>query len=97
MAWHLNIWSDEASTLYTTQNGIFEAFSNAGDEKQAPLYFVLLGAWRLIDDSHFFARLFSVLCSVLSIAAFFNVPGLLAGSQTYDNKHEFWKQTYRCP
>ncbi len=27
----------------------------------------------------------------------FNVPGFLQASQSYDAKHEFWKQSYRCP
>ena len=71
MAWFLNIWSDEASTLYTTGSGIATAIERAGDEKQAPLYFILMSAWRLIDDSIFFARLFSVFVSVASIASFY--------------------------
>src|SRR5687768_10173062 len=67
----INIWADEASTLYTTQNGFFRAFQNLfTDEKQAPLYFLLLSLWRKINDSVFFARLFSVLFSLLSIIAF---------------------------
>ncbi len=71
LAWQLNIWTDEASTLYTTQNGLFRAFQNLfTDEKQAPLYFLLLSLWRKINDSVFFARLFSIVFSVLSIVAF---------------------------
>lgn len=67
----VNIWADEASTLYTTQDGFFRAFHNLfTDEKQAPLYFLLLGLWRKINDSVFFARLFSVVFSLLSIIAF---------------------------
>ncbi len=27
----------------------------------------------------------------------FNVPGIIQGSQTFDPKHEYWKQTFRCP
>ena len=67
----LNIWTDEASTLYTTQHGLVRAFQNLfTDEKQAPLYFLLLSLWRKIDDSVFFARMFSAVFSVLSILAF---------------------------
>ena len=72
LAFFLNIWVDEASTLYTTQNGFLAAFQNAlKDEKQAPLYFWTLSLWRGINDSIFFARLFSIVCSLLAIK-FFN-------------------------
>lgn len=73
MAWTLNIWADEASTLHTTGEGVFTAISRAGDEKQAPLYFVLVSLWRMIDDSIFFARLSSILVSLVSIAAFYRL------------------------
>ena len=26
-----------------------------------------------------------------------NVPALMPGSQSFDPKHEYWKQQYRCP
>lgn len=71
LAFSLNIWADEASSLYTTQNGFLSAFQNAAaNEKQAPLYFWILSLWRLFNDSIFFARLFSVICSVLAIVVF---------------------------
>ncbi len=71
LAFQLNIWVDEASTLYTTQNGFMQTFRNLfGDEKQAPLYFLVLSLWRRVNDSLFFARLFSVVCSLLAIVAF---------------------------
>lgn len=71
LARQVNIWADEASTLYTTQHGFVRAFQNLfSDEKQAPLYFLLLSLWRKINDSIFFARLFSVVFSLLSIAVF---------------------------
>lgn len=74
LAWILNIWADEASTLYTTQNGFLTAFQNAlADEKQAPLYFWILSLWREISGSIFFARFFSILCSLLAIKFFFDL------------------------
>jgi 4-amino-4-deoxy-L-arabinose transferase-like glycosyltransferase len=74
LAWILNIWADEASTLYTTQNGFLNAFQHAlADEKQAPLYFWLLSLWRGIDGSIFFARLFSILCSAIAIKFLFDL------------------------
>ena len=70
-AYSLNIWVDEASTLYTTQHGFFQALHNLfTDEKQAPLYFLLLSLWRKLDNSIFFARLFSIICSAAAIFVF---------------------------
>ncbi len=71
MAYWLNIWVDEGSTLYTTERGISFALQNTlADEKQAPLYFWLLSLWREINHSIFFARLFSVVCSIAAIKLF---------------------------
>lgn len=71
LAYWLNIWADEASTLYTTQHGILNSIQHAAtDEKQAPLYFWIMSLWRTINDSIFFARLFSVICSVAAIKLF---------------------------
>ncbi|MFZ1702196.1 MAG: hypothetical protein WBO10_11310 [Pyrinomonadaceae bacterium] len=62
LAYLLNIRFDEAFTLQTTSNGPVDAFAHAiGFGQQAPLYFVLVGLWRSIDPSIFFARIFSVL------------------------------------
>ncbi len=71
LAYFLNIWTDEASTLYSTQHGFLNAFQHAAtDEKQAPLYFWIMSLWRLLNDSIFFARLFAVIVSCVSIAFF---------------------------
>jgi 4-amino-4-deoxy-L-arabinose transferase-like glycosyltransferase len=73
LAFYLNIWVDEASTLYTTQDGFFRAFGNLFEqEKQAPLYFLAMSLWRKLSDSIFFARLFSIICSVLAIKVVFD-------------------------
>lgn len=83
LAYFLNIWADEASTLYTTQNGFFSALQNAlPNEKQAPLYFFIMGLWREIDSSVFFARLFSILCSLLAIKFFRDLAGKLWDKKT---------------
>ena len=60
LAFYLNIWVDEASTLYTTQNGFFHSFSTIvfTDEKQAPLYFLLLSLWRKIKRFDIFCAAF---------------------------------------
>lgn len=74
LAFYLNVWTDEASTLYTTGGGFMQAFHHVfADEKQAPLYFLLMSLWRKIDDSVFFARVFSMLCSAAAILAFSNL------------------------
>ena len=71
LAYSLNIWGDEGSTLHTTQHGFFDAFQNAGaSERQAPLYFWMMSLWRSINGSIFFARLFSIFCSVSAIKLF---------------------------
>ena len=71
LAFSLNIWVDEASTLHTTQHGFVQTFRSLfTDEKQAPLYFLLMSCWRKLDDSIIFARLFSILGSLLAIGAF---------------------------
>lgn len=64
LAYWLNIWVDEASTLFTTQSGFLHAFQHAwADEKQAPLYFWIMSLWRGLSGSFFFARLFSIICT----------------------------------
>jgi len=74
LAYILNIWVDEASSLYTTEHGLFQAFRNVfADEKQAPLYFLLLSVWREISHSIFFARAFSVIFSLLAIKVFYGL------------------------
>ena len=74
LAYYLNIWADEGSTLYTTENGFFQTLQNVfQDEKQAPLYFLILSLWREVNHSIFFARIFSVICSVISITVFFKI------------------------
>lgn len=76
LAYFLNIWADEASTLYTTENGFLHAFQNAAaNEKQAPLYFWIISVWRSLNESIFFARLFSIICAGVSIRLF---AGLVA-------------------
>lgn len=78
LAYFLNIWSDEASTLYSTQNGLSDALRHAANnEKQAPLYFWFLSVWRMLSGSIFFARLFSVLCAAAAIRVFASVSSRL--------------------
>lgn len=65
MAARFATWTDEEYTLLTTAHGPLGAWSEAiTRELQAPLYYVLLSLWRGLNDSVFFARLFSILCVV---------------------------------
>jgi len=60
----LGTWTDEEYSLATTAHGVAYALVRARTyELQAPLYFALLAAWRHVDASVWFARLFSVLCA----------------------------------
>ena len=64
----LNIWTDEAYSLDTTGKSFHYAISQAINfELQPPLYFALLNIWRIFNDSIFWARLFSIICIVLTI------------------------------
>lgn len=74
LGYFLNIWVDEASSLYTTENGFLYAWQNAFTiERQAPFYFWILSLWRDINHSVFFARSLSVIFSVLAIVFFFRL------------------------
>jgi hypothetical protein len=70
LSYRLNIWIDEAYSLHTTGRGLSYAFRQAlSFELQPPFYFVLLNLWRRVNDSLFFARLFSVACMALTLKA----------------------------
>ncbi len=74
LAYVLNVWADEGSTLYTTGDGLRNAFQNVlADEKQAPLYFLFLSVWREFSHSIFWARLPSVIFSLLAIKFFYDL------------------------
>lgn len=86
LAYFLNIWVDEASSLYTTERGFLFALQNAlTDEKQAPLYFWLLSLWRSINGSILFARLLSIVFSLLAVRFFFALAQKL-----FDEKAAFF-------
>lgn len=83
LAFFLNAWMDEASALYTTGQGFSHTFQSVfRDEKQAPLYFLLLSLWRGIDGSIFFARILSIIFSCLAIKFFRNLAEKLFDSET---------------
>ena len=68
LSYKLNIWIDEAYTLNTTGRSLGYALVQSIEfESQAPLYFLTLNIWRKINDSIFFARLFSAICILLTL------------------------------
>ncbi len=70
LAAYLNIWQDEAYSLHTTSGGLTYALQQGlGFEAQAPLYFVMLAAWRDVNTSAFFARLLSIVFSIGTLMA----------------------------
>ena len=90
LAFFVNIWADEASTLYTTRDGFFYSLQNAFSiEKQAPLYFWILSLWRGINDSVFFARLFSIIFSILAIVFFYRLA-----RKFFDEKAAFFAAAF---
>lgn len=81
-AYVLNIWIDEASTLYTTRDGFWTAWQTAAtNERQAALYFWILSLWRSLNDSVLWARLFSVVCSCLAIYFFSGLARRVLGGK----------------
>ena len=66
----LNVWIDECYTLDTISRTISYAWNQALHfESQPPGYFIALTLWHRIVETVFFARLFSVLCTVGTILA----------------------------
>lgn len=70
LAWQLNLWLDEAWSLKTTADFSRIWTRAVFGERQAPVYFFLLGAWRAVGDSLFVARLFSIFCAAAAIFVF---------------------------
>jgi hypothetical protein len=66
----LNIWIDEAFTLHTTGFGVPYAWhESVVFELQPPLYFIIVAAWRLIDESSvLFARFPSIVFAAAGAA-----------------------------
>ncbi|HAX75048.1 MAG TPA: hypothetical protein DCY88_04230 [Cyanobacteria bacterium UBA11372] len=65
----LNIWIDEAFSLHTTGQDFYNTLNQAlYFELQPPAYFLILNLWRQLNSSIFFARLFSIVCIVLTLA-----------------------------
>ncbi|MEM9482776.1 MAG: glycosyltransferase family 39 protein [Cyanobacteria bacterium P01_F01_bin.116] len=82
----LNIWFDEAYSLNTSSQNLGYALSQSMHfEEQAPLYFILLTLWRSLNNSIFFARLFSALCIALTIYV-----ATLISRKLFEDLHPGW-------
>lgn len=69
LAFVLNVWQDEAYSLITTGGSLPRTVHQAiFFEQNAPLYFILLWAWRHLSESYQWARVLSVLCVAGTIA-----------------------------
>jgi 4-amino-4-deoxy-L-arabinose transferase-like glycosyltransferase len=61
------IWEDEVYSLHTTSQTVSYAFEQSYKfEGQPPAYFILLNVWRKMSDSLFFARVFSLVFTLLT-------------------------------
>ena len=68
LAYLLNTWYDEASTLITSSQTIsFAVHRSIKFELQPPFYYIILNIWRQLNSSYFFARLLSIIFSSGSI------------------------------
>ncbi len=66
----LNVWLDEAFSLETTSAGLATALRRSiSFEMQPPLYFTLLAAWRSLSSDYVFARILSLVCTMLVLIA----------------------------
>ena len=63
----LVIWNDEAYSLTTTSNSLLKVIHLSYNfEGQPPVYFVVLTLWRKISSEIFFARLLSIVFTLLA-------------------------------
>ena len=68
------VWVDEAYSLTTSSHSFLDIFFiSLNFEGNPPLYFLLLGIWRMLDPSVFFARILSIVLTVLATGVFYNI------------------------
>ncbi len=80
----LDIWVDEASSLRTASGSLVSTWKSAVYfQLQPPVYFLLLNLWLKISASLEFARLLSVLFSLLSVFFVYRTWRYLFGDEFY--------------
>ncbi len=85
----LNLWVDEAYSLHTSHQPLGQVIVQAMRfEQQPPLYFAVLALWRWISPSVTWARLFSLLCTTLTVV----VGGRLLARRVLRSPTESWSR-----
>ncbi|MFC0875437.1 hypothetical protein ACE01N_02535 [Saccharicrinis sp. FJH2] len=73
---HCFIWLDESFSLFTSGLSFKDTIHRAIIfEGQPPVYFMLLNLWRNISTTYSFARIFSIMCTTISIPLFNKIIG----------------------
>jgi len=68
------VWVDEAYSLTTSSFRLSDIFFiSLNFEGNPPLYFLLLGIWRTIDSSIFFARILSIALTIIGTGVFYKI------------------------
>ncbi|MCI0618683.1 glycosyltransferase family 39 protein, partial [bacterium] len=81
-SYRLDIWLDEAFSLHTAHGSLSATWDKAVNfEIQPPVYFLLLNLWTRVSSTIEFARLLSVLFSLLSIFFIYRTWKLLFGGE----------------
>ncbi|MBT4968923.1 MAG: hypothetical protein HOM80_07935, partial [Bacteroidetes bacterium] len=69
-----DLWIDESSSLITTEVSLLKVIQQALIwEEQAPLYYFILGIWRLISTNYMFARFLSLIFMLLSVVKIYMI------------------------
>ncbi len=80
----LDIGTDDASSLHTAQGSLASTWKKAVNYQiQPPVYFLLLNVWTRISPTLEFARLLSVLFSLLSVFFIYRIWKYLFGDEFY--------------
>lgn len=72
----LSFWFDEAATLHYAQGWPWDIW---GQDTHPPLYYTLIGGWRLLGESEYVLRLSSVLLSLGAVAAVHQAGVVMGG------------------
>jgi hypothetical protein len=83
LAYTLNIWADEASSLASTDGSLIDsARQSIRFEWQPPGYFAALWLWRQAHHSILWARVFSMVCTSAAIGVFLSVAQRIANERS---------------
>lgn len=67
------LWSDEGFAVFLARLGLPDLFTGTANDLHPPLFYLLLKAWLLPGWSVVYARLFPVLCGVLTVAVVYRL------------------------